>query len=30
VNSPDDQILMNFIRQKIDVNRQEGLRLLAA
>jgi hypothetical protein len=30
VNSPDDQILMNFIRQKIDLDRQEGLRLLAA
>jgi hypothetical protein len=30
VNSPDDQILVNFIRQKIDVARQEGLRLIAA
>ena len=30
VNSPDDQILMNFIRQKIDLDRKEGLRLLAA
>jgi hypothetical protein len=30
VNSPDDQILVNFIRQKIDLDRKEGLRLLAA
>jgi hypothetical protein len=30
VNSPDDQILVNFIRQKIDLDRQEGLRLMAA
>ena len=30
VNSPDDQILVNFIRKKIDLDRQEGLRLLAA
>ena len=30
VNSPDDPILVNFIRQKIDLDRQEGLRLLAA
>ena len=30
VNSPEDQILMNFIRQKIDLDRKEGLRLLAA
>jgi hypothetical protein len=30
VNSPDDRILINFIRQKIDLDRQEGLRLLAA
>jgi hypothetical protein len=30
VNSSDDLILVNFIRQKIDLDRQEGLRLLAA
>jgi len=30
VNSPDEQILANFIRQKIDLNRREGLRLMAA
>ncbi len=30
VNSPDDQILVNFIREKIDLDRKEGLRLLAA
>ena len=30
VNSSDDQILVNFIRQKIDLDRQEGLRLIAA
>jgi len=30
VNSLDDQILVNFIRQKIDLNRQEGLRLMVA
>jgi len=30
VNSPDDQILVNFIKQKIDLNREEGLRLMAA
>ena len=30
VNSPDDQILVDFIRQKIDLDRQEGLRLIAA
>ncbi len=30
VNSPEDQILVNFIRQKIDLGRQEGLRLMAA
>ena len=30
VNSPEDQILVNFIRQKIDLDRQEGLRLMAA
>jgi len=30
VNSPEDAILVNFIRQKIDLDRQEGLRLIAA
>lgn len=30
VNSPQDHILVNFIRQKIDLDRKEGLRLLAA
>jgi DDE superfamily endonuclease len=30
VNSPQDLILVNFIRQKIDLDRQEGLRLVAA
>jgi hypothetical protein len=30
VNSPDDQILVQFIREKIDLNRYEGERLLAA
>jgi len=30
VNSPENPILVNFIRQKIDLNRQEGLRLIAA
>jgi hypothetical protein len=30
VNSSDDQILVNFIRQKIDLDRHEGLRLMAA
>jgi hypothetical protein len=30
VNSPEDQILVNFIRQKIDLDRHEGLRLIAA
>jgi len=30
VNSPDNQILVNFIREKIDLDRKERLRLLAA
>jgi len=30
VNSTEDSILVNFIRQKIDLDRQEGLRLIAA
>jgi hypothetical protein len=30
VNSPDDQILAQFIREKIDLNRREGIQLLAA
>jgi hypothetical protein len=30
VNSPDDHILAKFIRERIDVDRQEGMRLLAA
>jgi hypothetical protein len=30
VNSSDDQILAQFIREKIDLNRSEGIQLLAA
>ena len=30
VNSSEDSILVNFVRQKIDLDRQEGLRLIAA
>ena len=30
VNSPDDHILAKFIRDKIDLDRQEGVKLLAA
>jgi len=30
VNSPDDQIFVKFIRDRIDLNRREGIQLLAA
>jgi bifunctional pyridoxal-dependent enzyme with beta-cystathionase and maltose regulon repressor activities len=30
VNSPQNLILVNFIREKIDLDRQEGLRLMVA